>query len=105
MTGEFWKEAFSKPLPETRELFHLQINHGVKPDRASYCFAILPGATPEETANWQNGKVLSNTGSIQAIQFNDEMVGVIFHHPGKLGNFETRTPGAFSDQRQKGNRS
>ena len=23
------------------------------------------------------------------------MVGVIFHHPGKLGNFETRTPGAF----------
>lgn len=87
--------GLSKPLPETRELFHLQINHGVKPDRASYCFAILPGATPEETANWQNGKVLSNTGSIQAIQFNDEMVGVIFHHPGKLGNFETRTPGAF----------
>ena len=80
---------------ETRAVFHLQINHGIKPQEASYCFAILPGATPEETANWRKGKVLSNTGAIQAIEFNDGTIGAIFHEPGKLGNFQTSAPGAF----------
>ncbi len=87
--------GLSSPRMETRDVFHLQINHGIKPQEASYCFAILPGATPEETANWRKGKVLSNTGAIQAIEFNDGTIGAIFHEPGKLGNFQTSAPGAF----------
>ena len=87
--------GLSSPRMETRDVFHLQINHGIKPRGASYCFAILPGATPEETANWRQGKVLSNTGAIQAIEFNNGTIGAIFHTPGKLGNFQTSAPGAF----------
>ena len=85
----------TEPKPETKDLFQLRIDHGVKPENATYSFAILPDATPEETANWNKGKVLSNTETCQAVEFNDGTIGAIFHAPGKLDNFETKAPGAF----------
>ena len=84
-----------KPAPVTEELFTLTIDHGMKPKNGSCAFAILPGATPEETANWKRGKVLANTTACQAVEFHDGTIGAIFHAPGKLGNFETKAPGAF----------
>lgn len=71
--------------PVEKALFTLTIDHGVKPENGSYAFAILPGATPEETANWKSGRILAN----------DDTVGAIFQAPGKLGRFETKAPGAF----------
>lgn len=78
-----------------KALFTLTIDHGVKPENGSYAFAILPGATPEETANWNRGKFLVNNDTCQAVEFNDGTVGAIFHAPGKLGRFETKAPGVF----------
>ena len=83
------------PQRETRDLFELQISHGVRPQNASYAFTILPGATPEETANWNRTEILTNTDSCQAVRFSDGTIGAIFHAPGKLGSFETRQPGIF----------
>ena len=83
------------PQPETRDLFELRIPHGVRPQNASYAFTILPGATPEETANWNRTEIFANTDSCQAVRFSDGTIGAIFHAPGKLGPFETRQPGIF----------
>ena len=85
----------TEPKMETKDLFQLRIDHGVKPQNASYSFAILPNATPEETQNWSKGKVFANTEICQAIEFNDGTIGAIFHAQGKLGNFETKSPGVF----------
>lgn len=87
--------GIQKPAPVEKELFTLTIDHGVKPENGSYAFAILPGVTPEETANWKRGKILANTATCQAVEFHDGTIGAIFHAPGKLGNFETKAPGAF----------
>lgn len=81
--------------PVEKALFTLTIDHGVKPENGSYAFAILPGATPEETANWKSGRILANDDTCQAVEFNDGTVGAIFQAPGKLGRFETKAPGAF----------
>ena len=78
-----------------KDLFTLKVDHGMKPENSSYAFAILPGATPEETANWNREKLLVNNATCQAVQFNDGTIGAIFHAPGKLGRFETKSPGAF----------
>ena len=59
------------PQRETRDLLELQIPHGVRPQNASYAFTILPGATPEETANWNRTEILTNTDSCQAVRFSD----------------------------------
>lgn len=87
--------GIQKPAPVEKALFTLTIDHGVKPENGSYAFAILPGATPEETANWKSGRILANDDICQAVEFNDGTVGAIFHAPGKLGRFETKAPGAF----------
>ncbi len=87
--------GLQNPVMVKKNLFTLLIDHGVKPEKASYEFAILPGASLDETANWSKGKTLANTGTIQAVEFNDGTVGAIFYVPGKLGNFETDSPGVF----------
>ncbi|MBS1369005.1 MAG: hypothetical protein HPZ91_03515 [Lentisphaeria bacterium] len=84
-----------EPAPEEKELFTLTVDHGMKPRNASYAFAILPGATPEETAVRKGGKILSATEKLQAVEFGDGTVGAIFYAPGKLGAFETGSPGLF----------
>ena len=90
-----------EPKLVTKELFSLQIDHGVKPENGSYAFAILPGATPEETADWNRGRILANTANCQAVEFNDGTIGAIFYAPGKLGKFETKTPGLFLIQKRR----
>ena len=87
--------GIQKPAPVEKDLFTLTIDHGMKPVNGSYAFAILPGATPEETANWNRGKFLVNNDTCQAVEFNDGTIGAIFHAPGKLGRFETKSPGLF----------
>lgn len=84
-----------QPSPAEADLFTLTIDHGVKPGNAAYAFAVLPGATPEETAKGMPGKVLSSTAQLQAVEFADGATGAIFYEPGKLGTFETDTPGVF----------
>lgn len=87
--------GITKPAPEEKDLFTLTIDHGVKPQGASYAFAVLPGVTPEEAAVWNGGRVIINSETCQAVEWNDGTIGAIFHAPGKLGNFETDSPGVF----------
>jgi len=84
-----------EPIAAETDLFTLSIDHGIKPENAAYAFVILPGATPEETAKGAPGKVLFATAQLQAVEFADGTVGAIFYEPGKLGTFETDTPGVF----------
>ena len=85
------REERLKTLP----VFHLQIDHGIRPQNASYCVAILPAATPEATAAFQFTAVLSNTPDLQAVQFADGTIAAVFHTPGLLGDVSTDAPGVF----------
>ena len=87
--------GLTRPVPETKELFTLTVEHGVKPRNASYIYTILPGATPEETAGTPPGRILRNTPECQAVEFADGVRAAIFYEPGRLDDFETDTPGAF----------
>ena len=78
-----------------KDLFTLTVDHGLRPQNASYAFAILPGATPEETAGWKNGRILACTVELQAVEFADGTTGAIFYAPGTLGDFTTDSPGVF----------
>ena len=55
-TGDwrYLEGGLSEPMPVSRELFTLSIEHGLAPRGASCEYTILPGATPEATAAWQD---------------------------------------------------
>ncbi len=91
--------GIKKPDPVRKELFSLQIDHGTGCHGASYSYAILPGATANETANWSGGKVLSNTPELQAIELSDNTIAAVFHQPGKLGDFTAEQAGLYLIER------
>lgn len=73
---------------ETKELFSLWIDHGVKPENASYEYIVAPGSAisgfdPEKVS--AKLKVLSNTSELQAVQ-NQELniTQMVFYKPGKM---------------------
>ena len=73
---------------ETKELFSLWIDHGLKPENASYEYIVAPGAAisdfnPEKVS--AKLKVLSNTSELQAVQ-NQELniTQIVFYKPGKM---------------------
>lgn len=96
-TGDwrYLEGGLSEPMPVSRELFTLSIEHGLAPRGASCEYTILPGATPEATAAWQGGKTLANTPQLQAVELRDGRIGAVFHAPGRLGTFRTDSPGVF----------
>ncbi len=87
--------ALTEPTPDTKNLFSLVIEHGDAPKGLSCEYTILPGATPEQTATWQGSKTRSNTPELQAVELSDGRIGAVFHVPGKLGSFQTNSPGVF----------
>lgn len=87
--------GLSDPMPVSKELFTLSIEHGLAPRGASCEYTILPGATPEATAAWRGGKTLANTPQLQAVELRDGRTGAVFHAPGRLGAFQTDSPGVF----------
>ena len=86
--------GITSPAPFSAELFSVGIEHGIRPENASYKVVILPGATPEQTKNFQP-KILFNNNDIQAVKFSDGNIGAVYHTTGRLGNFETKKPGVF----------
>ena len=90
LSGALLEESL-KTLP----VFHLQIDHGMKPQNASYCVAILPDATREETARRNLDNILSNTPELQAVRMTDGTIAAVFHSPGTLDHFATDSPGVF----------
>ena len=86
--------GLAKPAPFSAELFSVGVEHGIGVKGGSYAVAVLPGASPEETARFEL-RILANTPSLQAVQFADGTAGAVFHEAGKLGSFETKEPGVF----------
>ena len=86
--------GLAKPAPFSAELFSVGVEHGIGVKGGSYAVAVLPGASPEETARFEL-RILANTPSLQAVQFADGTAGAVFHEAGKLGSFEAKEPGVF----------
>ena len=84
-----------EPCPETKDLFHVIIDHGINPRHVSYAYTILPCATAEETAASKGVKVLVNNEKVQAVAFADESIGAIFYEPGELSGFTAERPGLY----------
>jgi len=83
------------PSPDRKELFVLQIRHGIGCRDASYSYVILPDVSVEDTAAWKGGKVLANTPDVQAVEFADGTRAAVFHKPGSLGDFSARKAGLY----------
>ena len=76
--------------------FELWYSHGVKPDNGSYAYALLPGMTAEETAQYVENipvQVLANNSSVQAV-YHEELgiTGIIFWEAGTFGKITVDNP-------------
>lgn len=78
----------SRSDEEAKDLFSLWIDHGQKPENATYAYIVAPGAgisgfDPEKISS--KLKVLSNTSELQAVQ-NQELniTQMVFYKPGKI---------------------
>ncbi len=87
--------GLKNPVPDRKELFTILVDHGTGCRDAKYEYVILPGATPEATANRQGGKIISNTPELQAVEFADGARAAVFHKPGRLGEFKADKPGLY----------
>lgn len=78
---------------------HLEIwySHGVNPEKGGYAYALLPGATAEETkafAESGNVEILSNNGKIQAVRDKRTNVTyIVFWQPGEFEGITMENPG------------
>ncbi len=72
----------------TRQVFSFYADHGHKDEHLSFDWAVVPDITPEALAKLAANppwKVLSNTGSLQAIEVRGgQWIGAVFHEAGAL---------------------
>lgn len=72
------------PTPITRRYLTMWFDHGSAPEKATYAYALLPGATAQQTADRAEDpgvRIVANNDELQAIQVN-EAGGTLF-----FGNF------------------
>jgi chondroitin AC lyase len=73
---------------ETKELFSLWIDHGLKPEDAGYEYIVAPGTDlsvfdPEKISS--SLKILANTPTLQAVQHQElNITQMVFYEPGKI---------------------
>lgn len=84
-----WQEvedrASDEPVPQ--DIFTAWIDHGPKPDDATYAYRIVPGAEPGELAKHVGEspvRILSNTPEVQAVETRDGVTQAIFYRPGSI---------------------
>lgn len=83
-----WRDIFTadSATPITKDVFSLWLDHGVKPEGASYACLILPGATPKQVADYAQHpdvKILSNNPSLQAAQTGG-LIMAVYYKAGQL---------------------
>lgn len=98
--GGYWLpngvNLHAKKTSETKSFLEFWISHGVNPQNASYCYAVLPNKTAEETsAYYQNPDVtvLANNENVQAVC--DEkagLSGMVFYSAGSCENVTVSEP-------------
>lgn len=80
-------------VPYTRRFQKILIDHGPNPTGATYAYAVLPGASPWETAGARGRyRVLANTAAVQAVQLDPELVGANFWAAGSVGRVTVSAP-------------
>lgn len=74
--------------PITKPVFSLWLDHGARPQDATYQYAVLPGMTPAQVASYAAQsplQVLSNTRALQAAHHqHHHLTGLAFYEPGEL---------------------
>lgn len=82
-----------------KDVFKLWLNHGVKPQNASYSYIIVPGKSLEEVRNYNLSdiEVLMNTDSVQVVyNRNKDLMGLVFNKAASFtdSNFKLATSGS-----------
>ena len=67
-----------------REYATMVVDHGAAPAGASYAYALLPGATPEQTASWTAPQVLRNDAKAQGARIG-KLLAATFWQPAQVG--------------------
>ena len=78
----------SPPVPVTKEVFRLWLDHGVQPDKTSYGYIVAPGITAGEMPAYAaepGVTILANTPSLQAVYHAGlKMTQAVFYAPGSV---------------------
>lgn len=93
--GGWWHQWGRRTDADTRTYLYITIEHGLKPQGARYQYTVLPNASWAQTQAYKGAKVLSNTPSLQAIEFSDGTLTAIVYAPCALGAFVAETPGLY----------
>jgi len=88
-TGK-WSDVVtgSSTEPITKPIFSIWLDHGVKPNSASYQYIVLPDKSAEEVGSYASDnpiRILSNTASVQAVRH--DALGIsemLFYQPGTV---------------------
>ena len=79
--------------PYTRRYQKLVLDHGPNPSGATYAYAVLPGATPRQTAS-AAFSVQANTAELQALRLPTGTFAACFYAAGRLGRVSVSGPAA-----------
>jgi chondroitin AC lyase len=81
-------QAWATTQPVKENVFSLWLDHGVKPQNASYAWIVLPATDARTAAAYSKKpavKVLANTADLQAVQHTGlQRTGVVFYKAGSL---------------------
>jgi chondroitin AC lyase len=86
-----WLDISTQYTPKdvvTDSVFTLTIDHGIKPDNATYAYIVAPGLSVGSAARYAQSppvEILSNTPALQAVRHRDlSITGAAFYQPGRL---------------------
>ena len=89
------EERSTRRDPVTQDVFSLWIDHGARPQGASYAYMVIPGLTPDTFPTFTENtpvRVLSNSPELQAVYVSDQqVVQAAFYKAGSLAVGEGRT--------------
>ena len=91
MTGN-WRlithQASATADPVTKNVFSLWLDHGTRPDSASYAYVVIPAVTEGILSRYAakpEVEILANTADIQAVKNNSLGISqVVFYQPGTI---------------------
>ena len=79
---------YGSDTPITRNYLNIWLEHGKNPKQGSYYYALLPGKTAEETAEYSKKpdiRILRNSPELQAVSEKDTgVMGMIFWEKGEM---------------------
>ena len=82
-----------------QRVFNLWIDHGSQPRDRAYEYAVLPGASAEQTRAYEakpTMRVIENSANAQAVKDESSgVIGVVFWSAGKVGGIEVDRPCVF----------